>query len=62
MGKIVNINEERCQGCGVCADVCPQHILYVDKNSKTAAVTDERRCDRFRGCERVCPVGAIKIA
>jgi ferredoxin len=24
-------------------------------------VTDETKCDKFRGCERVCPTEAIKI-
>jgi NAD-dependent dihydropyrimidine dehydrogenase PreA subunit len=61
MGEIVNINDEMCLGCGACVEICPQHILYMDNNKDAAAVTDHRRCDRMKGCERVCPVGAIKI-
>jgi len=61
MGEVVNINDETCLGCGACVDICPQHILYIDNDKDTAAVTDHRRCDRMKGCEMVCPVGAIKI-
>lgn len=61
MGEIVDINDELCPGCGACVEICPQRILYVDGSKNTAAVTDHRRCDRMKGCEGVCPVGAIKI-
>jgi ferredoxin len=61
MSETVNINDETCLGCGACVEICPQHILYIDNNKDTAAVTDHGRCDRMKGCERVCPVGAIKI-
>ena len=61
MDEIVNISDEMCLGCGACVEICPQHILYIDNNKDTAAVTDHGRCDRMKGCEMVCPVGAIKI-
>jgi len=60
-GEVVNINDETCLGCGACVEICPQHILYIDNHKDTAAVTDHGRCDRRKGCEIVCPVGAIKI-
>ena len=61
MSEAVNINDELCQGCGACVEICPQHILYIEGSKNTAAVTDQKRCDRMKGCEMVCPVGAIKI-
>jgi ferredoxin len=61
MGEIVNINDETCLGCGACVEICPQHILYIDNDKDTAAVTDYERCDRMKGCEMVCPVSAINI-
>jgi NAD-dependent dihydropyrimidine dehydrogenase PreA subunit len=61
MNKIVMIDESLCTGCGSCVDLCPRRILYIDAATNTCKVTDEKRCDRLRGCERVCPTGAIKI-
>ena len=61
MDKVVSINEESCLGCGVCVRICPRHILYLDDNASTAKVNDHGECDRKRGCEMVCPAGAIKI-
>jgi len=56
---IVDIN--LCTGCGKCVRICPQKILFVDVNDKICKVTDERKCDRLKGCEQVCPTGAIKV-
>ena len=61
MNKIVIVDIASCIGCGECVKLCPKKILYIDKQSKKCKVTDERKCDRLRGCERVCPVKAIKI-
>ena len=61
MGNVVNIDDGLCMGCGACVEICPQRILYLDEDTNTAEVTDHGLCDRLRGCERVCPVGAIKI-
>ncbi|HRU40202.1 MAG TPA: 4Fe-4S binding protein [Candidatus Goldiibacteriota bacterium] len=57
----VVIDAEKCTGCGACARMCPAGILYVDKGSKKAMVSDDKACDRLAGCMRICPQGAIKI-
>lgn len=61
MNKIVRIDEELCIGCGECVSLCPKKILYIDDKSGKCRVSDETKCDRLRGCVRVCPVKAIKI-
>ncbi|MFA4984904.1 MAG: 4Fe-4S binding protein [Candidatus Omnitrophota bacterium] len=61
MNKTVIIDEDLCIGCGACVALCPKKILYIDEKSQKCKVSDESRCDRLRGCERACPVSAIKI-
>lgn len=61
MNKIVVIDEDLCVGCGACVKLCPKKILFLDAAEHICRVTDEAQCDKRRGCERVCPVEAIKI-
>ena len=60
-GGIVLVNSKKCIGCGACVALCPTKILYLDETENVCRVSDELRCDKRRGCERVCPTGAIKI-
>jgi 2-oxoglutarate ferredoxin oxidoreductase subunit delta len=61
MEQIVSIDEKLCTGCSSCVTMCPKRILYIDASSAKCRVTDEKKCDKLGGCERVCPAGAIKI-
>ena len=62
MNKIVIIDEALCIACGKCVELCPRKILYIDNTNKKCKVSDETKCDKLRGCQRVCPTKAIKIA
>jgi NAD-dependent dihydropyrimidine dehydrogenase PreA subunit len=57
---VVTIDENLCIGCGDCVNLCPQQILYIGEDD-VCHVTDSRRCDRLRGCERACPTEAIQV-
>lgn len=61
MEKFVEIDPVLCTGCGACVKMCPAQILYIDKATKKAKVTDDKACDRLAGCMRVCKSGAIKV-
>ena len=58
--KVV-INDDLCIACGECVDLCPKKILYIDESADKCRCRDEKKCDGLRGCEKVCPVEAIKI-
>lgn len=57
--KIIKIDEEKCNGCGLCIDICAEAALkIVDGKAK---LTNDFYCDGLGACLDVCPVEALKI-
>ena len=57
--KIIEINEELCDGCGQCIPNCAEGSLaIVDGKVKLVA---ENLCDGLGACLGVCPTGALRI-
>lgn len=55
--KIIHIDEEKCSGCGICANACHEGAIeIVDGKAK---LTREHFCDGFGDCLPGCPTGAI---
>jgi len=61
MKKIVIIDETKCIACQKCVKICPKKILFIDPASGKCNVTDENLCGKSGCCEKICPVGAIRI-
>ena len=55
--KIIHIDEEKCSGCGLCADAC--HEGAIDIIDGKARLVRENFCDGFGDCLPGCPAGAI---
>ncbi|PIE97631.1 MAG: ferredoxin [Treponema sp.] len=70
------IDEEKCTGCGICVEQCPQKILQLMPeslkgafalcschNPKKAVIMKDckRGCIKCGKCERVCEPGALKL-
>ncbi len=57
--EIVTIDEDLCDGCGLCVPACQEGALQiVDGKARLAA---ERLCDGLGACLGHCPRGAIRI-
>ena len=57
--KIIKINEEKCIGCGACADAC--HEGAIGMADGKAKLLRENYCDGFGDCLPACPAGAISF-
>ncbi len=57
--KIIRIDEEKCDGCGLCVPTCAEGALQI-VNGKAKLVKDSF-CDGLGNCLGDCPRGAITI-
>ena len=57
--KIVEIDEELCDGCGVCVPSCAEGALQIIDGK--AKLISEQYCDGLGACLGECPLGAITI-
>lgn len=55
--KIIEINEEKCNGCGLCAKACYENAIGM-VNGKAKLLRDDY-CDGLGDCLPTCPTGAI---
>lgn len=55
--RIIHINEEKCNGCGACADACHESAIGM-VNGKAKLLRDDY-CDGLGDCLPACPTGAI---
>ena len=57
--NIIEINEERCDGCGICINACHEGAMEL-VNGKAKLISDEY-CDGLGHCLPECPKDAIRI-
>ena len=59
MRKIIEIDEELCDGCGQCAIACAEGaIAIIDEKAR---LVSEIYCDGLGACLGECPQGAIRM-
>ncbi|WP_337960966.1 ATP-binding protein [Caloramator sp. mosi_1] len=57
--KIVHIDEEKCNGCGLCIPNCAEGALQIVDGK--AKLVKDIYCDGLGACLGHCPQGAISI-
>ncbi|MCK5023403.1 MAG: 4Fe-4S binding protein, partial [Candidatus Aenigmarchaeota archaeon] len=57
--KIIEIEEELCDGCGDCVTACEEGAIQIIDG--VAKVVNDVFCDGLGACIGECPVDALKI-
>lgn len=57
--KIIRIDEQKCDGCGLCASACAEGAIAMIEGK--ARLISETYCDGLGACIGECPRGAITI-
>ena len=57
--KIIKIEKEKCNGCGICADACHEGAIGMVEGK--AELLRDDYCDGLGDCLPACPAGAISF-
>jgi len=57
--KIIEIDEEKCDGCGQCVPGCAEGALQIIDGK--ARVVADKYCDGLGACMGECPTGALSL-
>lgn len=55
----LQMDAEKCVGCGMCLTVCPHAVLAMDNGS--AFISDRDACMECGACARNCPSEALTV-
>lgn len=57
--QIIKIDEEKCDGCGLCVPSCAEGAIVIEDGK--AKILADKYCDGLGACLGECPLGALTI-
>lgn len=58
-GHSLELNQDRCNGCGRCTEVCPHAVFSLSQGK--ASVGRREHCMECGACRMNCAAGAIRV-
>ncbi len=55
----LELDQQKCIGCGMCTIVCPHGVLVIDQ--RKAHIVDRDLCMECGACAKNCPVEALSV-
>jgi len=55
----LDLDRDRCIGCGMCLEVCPHEVLRM--NGGRVEIRERDACMECGACSRNCPVSALSV-
>jgi 2-oxoglutarate ferredoxin oxidoreductase subunit delta len=62
IGASIDIDLDRCNGCGLCVNSCAVDVLRLDEERRKARARYPQECMLCGYCELDCPEGAIYLS
>jgi NAD-dependent dihydropyrimidine dehydrogenase PreA subunit len=60
--SIERIDNDLCNGCGICVNYCPADVIRMDKKIKKAVIKYPEDCILCGYCALDCPQNAVSIS
>ncbi|MBR5662895.1 MAG: ferredoxin [Bacilli bacterium] len=57
----LNVDEEKCIGCGACVAIDPEHFDFNDNGLSSVIKNDNLESANLKNAQESCPTGAISI-
>jgi flavin-dependent dehydrogenase/NAD-dependent dihydropyrimidine dehydrogenase PreA subunit len=61
MNNAIQLDRERCTGCGICAKICPQIVFSQKAPKAIPEIAVPERCFGCLACEEDCPDLALRV-
>lgn len=55
------IDEQKCNGCGICVNICPNDVYFGSKPKEIPLVSYPEECWHCNACVLDCPEDAIRL-